>query len=135
MKPRAIPSAQDGDSGKAPQVSLFAGRRSSDRVYLLLENWFVAHHLRAYGGTSAVLAVAHIDAVLEAQGLTPEQRLQSGIGEACALVCAHLTFSRGHLFPVCPRMHDAMLRGLLKRLFGHCGNSHWTDGHTKSQPC
>ena len=65
-------------------MSLFAGRRASDRLYLLLENWFVAHHLRAYAGTSAVLAVAHIDAVLEAQGLTPEQRQQSGIGAAPA---------------------------------------------------
>jgi len=63
------------------QVSLFAGRRSSDRVYLLLENWFVAHHLRAYAGTSAVLAVTHIDAALAAQGETPQQRLASGIGE------------------------------------------------------
>ena len=63
------------------QVSLFAGRRSSDRVYLLLENWFVAHHLRAYAGTSAVLAVAHIDAALAAQGQTTQQRLESGIGE------------------------------------------------------
>ncbi len=55
-------------------------------MYLLLENWFVAHNLRAYAGTSAVLAVAHIDAVLEAQGLTPEQRLQSGVGAARALL-------------------------------------------------
>ena len=71
-------------------MSLFAGRRASDRVYLFLENWFVAHHLRAYAGTSAVLAVARIDAALAAQGRTPQQRLESGIGEHAAAA------DRGH---------------------------------------
>ena len=95
----------------ACQVSLFAGRRASDRVYLLLENWFVAQHLRAYGGTSAVLAVAHIDAVLEAQGLTPEQRLESGIGAArapqtqpvmvsCSWHCPHNLITFSHQPPI-----------------------------------
>ena len=61
-------------------MSLFAGRRSSDRVYLLLENWYCARHLAAYSGTSAVLAVAQLDAALAAQGLPLDQRLDTGIG-------------------------------------------------------
>lgn len=62
------------------QLALFAGRRSSDRLYLLLQNAFCAEHLPNYVGTSAVLAMEHIDAGLKACGMTSmeERRMKMG---------------------------------------------------------
>ena len=66
--------------GCAPQEAVFAGRRSSDRLYLLLQNAFCAKALHGYAGTSSVYAVAHLDTALEQQGLSPAQRRET-LGE------------------------------------------------------
>ncbi len=56
------------------QLALFAGRRASDRTFLLLQNLFCAAHLPEYSGTSAVFAVDKIDAALAAQGASLSAR-------------------------------------------------------------
>lgn len=55
-------------------VVLFAGRRSSDRIFLLLQNLFCMWHLNNYAGTSAVLAVRKIDAALARCGYNAAER-------------------------------------------------------------
>lgn len=69
------------------QIALFAGRRSSDRAYLLLQTWFCAQHLKAYIGTSSIYAVSHLNRALEAEGVhdTPQRRQQIGLLLACPL--------------------------------------------------
>ncbi|KAG2444052.1 hypothetical protein HYH02_008995 [Chlamydomonas schloesseri] len=42
------------------RVALFAGRRSSDLLYLLLQNLYAAAHLHAYAGTSSLFAAATV---------------------------------------------------------------------------
>lgn len=62
------------------QVCLFAGRRSTDRLFLLLQNVFCAHHLPGYIGTSSVFAVKKIDDAFAASGIALQDR-KSIIGE------------------------------------------------------
>lgn len=56
------------------QMSLFAGRRSSDRAFLLLQNLLCARHLPHYGGTSSVYAVTLIDRTLRQLGISDAQQ-------------------------------------------------------------
>lgn len=65
------------------QEAVFAGRRSTDRLYLLLQNAFCAKALKGYAGTSSVYAVAQLDTALAAQGLAPQQRVEM-LGECPA---------------------------------------------------
>ena len=59
------------------QIALFAGRRSSDRAYLLLQTWFCAHHLKNYIGSSSIFAFSHLSRALEEQGVhKPEKRIE-----------------------------------------------------------
>ena len=59
------------------QIALFAGRRSSDRAYLLLQTWFCGHNLKNYIGSSSMFAFSHLSRVMQEEGLhQPEERLQ-----------------------------------------------------------
>ena len=59
------------------QMALFAGRRSTDRIFLLLQNLLCARHLPNYMGTSSVYAVSLIDRTARRLGMTQsEQRHQ-----------------------------------------------------------
>eukprot|EP00887_Chlorella_sp_A99_P008268 scaffold12.g8268.t1 len=51
----------------SPGMVLFAGRRSSSRRYLLLQNWYCSNHLRGYGGTSSLVAAALLGELVLAQ--------------------------------------------------------------------
>eukprot|EP00884_Botryococcus_braunii_P006522 jgi/Botrbrau1/15871/Bobra.40_1s0055.1 len=57
-----------------PKVALFAGRRSTDRVFLLLQNLFCAHYLPGYFGTSSIFAVSKIDQAFAVQGIPLDDR-------------------------------------------------------------
>jgi hypothetical protein len=47
----------EGDAGQLiPGIVLFAGRRSSSRRYLILQNWFCKLHLETFVGTSSIMA-------------------------------------------------------------------------------
>lgn len=69
-----------------PAMMLFAGRRSTGRRYLLLQNWYCMHHLPNYQGTSSVLAVTLLGQLLQEQAqqqpaaaaLVPKQVEQAG---------------------------------------------------------
>ena len=63
------------------QTILFAGRRSSDRVFLLLQNIFCAKHLKGYAGTSAVYAVTKVDAALQQLGIADLSERRKFIGQ------------------------------------------------------
>lgn len=63
-----------------PKLALFAGRRSTDRLFLLLQNAFCAVNLPNYIGTSAILAVEHIDAALQDAGMTALEERKKKIG-------------------------------------------------------
>ena len=63
------------------QLALFAGRRSTDRLFLLLQNAMCAETLPGYAGTSSIFAVDHIDAALLDCGMTSLQDRQQHIGE------------------------------------------------------
>lgn len=59
------------------KIALFAGRRSSDRAYLLLQTWFCAHRLKNYIGSSSIFAFSHLSRALEEQGVhNPEKRIE-----------------------------------------------------------
>ena len=64
------------------QLALFAGRRSTDRMFLLLQNAFCAENLPHYVGTSAILAVEHIDAALQDNGMTSLEERKEKIGDS-----------------------------------------------------
>lgn len=58
------------------KIALFAGRRSSDRAYLLLETWFCAHNLHNYIGSSSIFACSHLSRIMEEEGVhDPEERI------------------------------------------------------------
>jgi len=50
--------------GPSVRIALFAGRRSSDRVYLLLQNLFCMLHLKQWIGTSSIAAAECLHSVL-----------------------------------------------------------------------
>ena len=57
------------------QMALFAGRRSTDRKFLLLQNLLCAKHLPNYMGTSSVYVVTLINHIARQTGMcSPEQR-------------------------------------------------------------
>ncbi len=57
------------------QMALFAGRRSTDRTFLLLQNLLCAKHLPNYAGTSSVYAITLIDRTARRLGMSsPDQR-------------------------------------------------------------
>ena len=57
------------------QMALFAGRRSTDRKFLLLQNLLCAKHLPNFMGTSSVYAVTLINRIARHAGMcSPEQR-------------------------------------------------------------
>ena len=59
------------------QIALFAGRRSSDRAYLLLQTWFCAHHLKNYIGSSSIFAFSYLSRALEEEGVhKPADRIE-----------------------------------------------------------
>lgn len=64
---------------------MFAGRRSTDKLYLVLQNAFCARALKGYAGTSSVYAVEVLDRVLGRQGVS-EQRRREILGEWSATV-------------------------------------------------
>ena len=51
------------------QMALFAGRRSTDRKFLLLQNMLCAKHLPNYMGTSSVYAITLINRIASQTGL------------------------------------------------------------------
>ena len=70
------------------QMALFAGRRSTDRKFLLLQNLLCAKHLPNYMGTSSVYAITLIDRVARHTGMcSPEQR-HSLTGALLSALCA-----------------------------------------------
>lgn len=71
----------------ALQIALFAGRRSSDRAYLLLQTWFCAHHLKPYMGTSSIYAVTHLDQALRLEGEQDPQERKKQIGTCAKNPC------------------------------------------------
>ena len=57
------------------QMALFAGRRSTDRKFLLLQNLLCAKHLPNYMGTSSVYAITLINRIARQTGVcSPEER-------------------------------------------------------------
>lgn len=62
------------------KVALFAGRRSSDRVFLLLQNHFVRSQIRNFVGSSSILAVSHADSALGLAGVEPVEERVFRIG-------------------------------------------------------
>ena len=56
------------------QLALFAGRRSSDRAFLLLQNLLCARHLPHYLGTSSIYAVTLISRALRELGIADAQQ-------------------------------------------------------------
>lgn len=68
------------------QTLLFAGRRSTDRAFLLLQNLFCAQHLPNYAGTSAIYAVCKIDAALQSLGLDSVEERKAHIGKVALTV-------------------------------------------------
>ncbi|CAL5220669.1 g2715 [Coccomyxa viridis] len=60
------------DSGV--KMALFAGRRSTDRTFLLLQNLLCTKHLPNYLGTSSVYAITLIDRTARLGVSSPEQR-------------------------------------------------------------
>lgn len=81
----------------AAQTSLFAGRRSTDRSFLLLQNLFCAQHLKGYAGTSAVYAVSKMGAVLQQQGVQDLQQRRKCIGEHWESLIMHASERSGCL--------------------------------------
>ena len=77
------------------QVALFAGRRSSDRTFLLLQNLFCRQHLNECVGTSSIFAAGYIDQALQKQGASLEER-KSRVGELTAIV-QPVRSSAGHV--------------------------------------
>ncbi|PRW20330.1 hypothetical protein C2E21_9047 [Chlorella sorokiniana] len=63
-------------SGSLPAMALFAGRRSSSRRFLLLQNWYCMRHLPGYSGTSAVMAVTLLHELLVQQAQQAQQAQQ-----------------------------------------------------------
>ncbi|GIL94488.1 hypothetical protein Vretimale_678 [Volvox reticuliferus] len=61
------------------RVALFAGRRSSDLLYLLIQNLYCAVHLDGYGGTSSLYVVAVLGREWTSMGL-PERECWGGVG-------------------------------------------------------
>jgi hypothetical protein len=55
---------------------VFAGRRSTDKLYLALQNAYCAQALDGYAGTSSVYALEILDGVLGRQGISEQQRQQ-----------------------------------------------------------
>jgi hypothetical protein len=110
------------------QMALFAGRRSTDRIFLLLQNLLCARHLPNYMGTSSVYAISLIDRTARRLGMTqPEQRhqltgahmggilpLHQPLHVCCA--CQHAS-----VFHVSETSADLQLLGLLG-----CGQ--WAEG-------
>ena len=68
------------------QMSLFAGRRSSDRAFLLLQNLFCAQHLPRYSGTSAVFAAVKLDALLHQSGMHSAEERARMVGKYLARI-------------------------------------------------
>lgn len=77
------------------QVALFAGRRSSDRTFLLLQNLFCRQHLKGCIGTSSIFAAGCIDQALLAESASLEER-KSRVGELATWVRPARS-SAGHL--------------------------------------
>ncbi len=63
-----------------PALMLFAGRRSTSRRFLLLQNWYCMQYLPHYGGTSAVMAVTLLRKLLQQQ-----QQQAEAEGGSCSL--------------------------------------------------
>ncbi|PNH05120.1 hypothetical protein TSOC_008647 [Tetrabaena socialis] len=61
------------------KVALFAGRRSSDLLYLLLQNLYGASQLHGYGGTSSLFVAAVVGREWGGMGL-PERERWGGAG-------------------------------------------------------
>ena len=97
----------------AAQLALFAGRRSTDRAFLLLQNVLCARCLPNYGGTSSILAVTLIDRALRANGVTdPRERMTATGGR---LPCSF------HMAPRKARFKHARLHELSA---GFCRHVH-----------
>ncbi len=58
----------------AAQEAVFAGRRSTDKLYLALQNAYCAQALHGYAGTSSVYALEILDGVLGRQGIDEQRR-------------------------------------------------------------
>ena len=61
------------------QTALFAGRRISDRGFLLLQNLFCQKHLPGYVGTSSVYAVTLLERAMRVEGMPAPDR-QRAVG-------------------------------------------------------
>lgn len=69
-------------------MALFAGRRSSDRTFLLLQNLFCRQYLERCVGTSSIFAAGYIDQALQENGASLEER-KLRVGElTCAMPAA-----------------------------------------------
>jgi hypothetical protein len=55
---------------------VFAGRRSTDKLYLALQNAYCARALNGYAGTSSVYALEILDGTLGRQGIDKQRRRQ-----------------------------------------------------------
>jgi hypothetical protein len=58
----------------ALQTALFAGRRATDRGFLLLQNLFCQRHLPGYSGSSSVYAVTLLERAMRAEGIPVAER-------------------------------------------------------------
>ncbi len=56
------------------QTALFAGRRATDRGFLLLQNLFCQRHLPGYSGSSSVYAVTLLERAMRAERIPVAER-------------------------------------------------------------
>ena len=73
----------------AAQTALFAGRRATDRGFLLLQNLFCQRHLPGYAGTSSVYAVTLLERAMRAEGVPAPERKRA-VGARSLRGCTHM---------------------------------------------
>lgn len=80
----------------SPGMMLFAGRRASSRLYLILQNWYCRQHLRGYLGTSALLVAACLDELLLESGET-EAQVAEEVGPLVGTLAHEIIMALGQL--------------------------------------
>lgn len=96
------------DEDVSLQMALFAGRRSSDRIFLLLQNLLCARHLPNYMGTSSVFAITLINRAAQCVGMSCSEQRRALTG-----ALAHLGKEQSHQRRT--RSHNAW-RGVFFRI-------------------
>ncbi|GAB4816318.1 hypothetical protein N2152v2_003364 [Parachlorella kessleri] len=89
----------------APALSLFAGRRSSSRRYLVLQNWYCRKYMRRFSGTSAVFHAALLNQLLQQKGASEEER-QGAIGPLSGTLAHEVMMATDQLMGCYDDLHE-----------------------------